>query len=74
MRGIDLLLERKDIDEKRIIMLGAVAGGGDPAAVAAALDERIAAVAPFNFGESTRRSQGSFRRRISGLSIWPILA
>ena len=53
IRGIDLLLERKDIDEKRIIMLGAVAGGGDPAAVAAALDERIAAVAPFNFGEST---------------------
>ena len=53
IRGIDLLLERKDIDEKRIIMLGAVAGGGDPAAVAAALDQRIAAVAPFNFGEST---------------------
>jgi hypothetical protein len=50
MRGIDLLLERKDIDPDRIILLGAVAGGGDPAAVAAALDSRIAAVAPFNFG------------------------
>jgi len=48
-RGIDLLLERGDIDPDRIILLGAVAGGGDPAAVAAALDPRIAAVAPFNF-------------------------
>src|SRR5262249_6268844 len=34
----------------KIILLGAVAGGGDPAAVTAALDRRIAAVAPFNFG------------------------
>ncbi len=41
------------IDPKRIVMLGAVAGGGDPAAVTAALDDRIAAVIPFNFGESS---------------------
>ncbi|HSB13947.1 MAG TPA: acetylxylan esterase, partial [Bryobacteraceae bacterium] len=54
MRGIDFLLERKDIDPERIILLGAVAGGGDPAAVAAALDSRIAAVAPFNFGRRGR--------------------
>ena len=33
-------------------MLGAVAGGGDPAAVTAALDPRVAAVIPFNFGEA----------------------
>jgi dienelactone hydrolase len=52
MRGIDLLLERPYIDPKRIVMLGAVAGGGDPAAVAAALDKRVAAVIPFNFGEA----------------------
>ena len=52
MRGIDLLLERPYVDPKRIVMLGAVAGGGDPAAVTAALDSRIAAVLPFNFGES----------------------
>ncbi len=52
MRGIDLLLERGYIDPRRIVMLGAVAGGGDPAAVTAALDERIAAVIPFNFGEA----------------------
>jgi hypothetical protein len=52
MRGIDLLLERPYIDPQRIIMLGAVAGGGDPAAVTAALDPRVAAVIPFNFGEA----------------------
>jgi dienelactone hydrolase len=49
-RGVDLLLARPGIDKDRIILLGAVAGGGDPAAVAAALDPRIAAVVPFNFG------------------------
>ena len=49
-RGVDLLLARPGIDPKKIILLGAVAGGGDPAAVAGALDRRIAAVAPFNFG------------------------
>jgi len=52
LRGIDLLLERRYIDPERIVLLGAVAGGGDPAAVAAALDDRIAAVIPFNFGEA----------------------
>ncbi|MFL6306654.1 MAG: acetylxylan esterase [Candidatus Sulfotelmatobacter sp.] len=52
MRGIDLLVEKPYIDPKRIVMLGAVAGGGDPAAVTAALDTRVAAVLPFNFGES----------------------
>jgi hypothetical protein len=52
MRSIDLLLERDYVDPRRIVVIGAVAGGGDPAAVAAALDNRIAAVAPFNFGEA----------------------
>jgi hypothetical protein len=50
MRGIDLLLERKDVNPDQIILLGAVAAGGEPAAVTAALDKRVAAVAPFNFG------------------------
>jgi dienelactone hydrolase len=50
MRGVDLLLAQPGIDKERIVLLGAVAGGGDPAAVTAALDPRIAAVAPFNFG------------------------
>jgi hypothetical protein len=50
MRGVDLLLSRPGIDKERILLLGSVAGGGDPAAVTAALDPRITAVAPFNFG------------------------
>ena len=50
MRGVDVLLARPGIDPKRLILLGAVAGGGDPVAVTGALDERFAAVVPFNFG------------------------
>jgi dienelactone hydrolase len=50
MRGVDLLLARPGVDKDRILLLGAVAGGGDPAGVTAALDPRIAAVVPFNFG------------------------
>lgn len=49
-RSVDVLLARPGIDRNRIILLGSVAGGGDPAAVAGALDPRIAAVVPFNFG------------------------
>lgn len=50
MRGVDVLLKQPTIDRGRVILLGAVAGGGDPAGVTAALDPRIACVAPFNFG------------------------
>jgi len=49
-RGVDLLLAQKGIAKDKIILLGAVAGGGDPTAVAGALDKRIAVVVPFNFG------------------------
>src|SRR5262245_10157154 len=50
MRGVDLLLDRDGIDPNKIILLGGVAGGGDPAGVTAALDRRIACCVPFNFG------------------------
>ncbi|MBI4662412.1 MAG: hypothetical protein HY735_26630 [Verrucomicrobia bacterium] len=50
MRGVDVLLRREGIDRDKIILIGSVAGGGDPAAVAAALDPRIACAIPFNFG------------------------
>jgi cephalosporin-C deacetylase-like acetyl esterase len=50
MRGVDLLLDQPGVDSNRIMLLGAVAGGGDPCAVTAALDERIQVAVPFNFG------------------------
>ena len=50
MRGVDVLLAREGCDSKRIALLGAVAGGGDPAGVTAALDPRITCCVPFNFG------------------------
>jgi cephalosporin-C deacetylase-like acetyl esterase len=50
MRGVDLLLALPGTDPARILLLGSVAGGGDPAGVAAALDPRITGVVPFNFG------------------------
>jgi cephalosporin-C deacetylase-like acetyl esterase len=49
-RGVDLLLSRPGIDPQRIVLMGSVAGGGDPAAVAASLDPRITVAVPFNFG------------------------
>ena len=48
--GIDLLVSREGVDSKRIIVMGAVAGGGDPAGVTAAVDDRVAVAVPFNFG------------------------
>ena len=50
MRGVDVLLSRPGVDSEKIISIGAVAGGGDPSAVTAALDPRIACAVPFNFG------------------------
>ncbi|MCI0641187.1 MAG: hypothetical protein L0Y72_09030 [Gemmataceae bacterium] len=50
MRGVDLLLSKPGINKDAIILMGSVAGGGDPAAVTAALDERITCAVPFNFG------------------------
>jgi cephalosporin-C deacetylase-like acetyl esterase len=48
-RGIDLLFSRPGVHHQ-VILLGAVAGGGDPAAVTAAFDRRVRVAAPFNFG------------------------
>jgi dienelactone hydrolase len=58
IRSVDFLAARPDIDAERIVVLGAVAGGGEPAAVAAALDPRIAAVAPFNYDQGHVRVHG----------------
>jgi dienelactone hydrolase len=50
MRGLDAALARPEADRERVILLGAVAGGGDIAAVTAALDGRFKCVVPLNFG------------------------
>jgi hypothetical protein len=50
MCGATLVASRPGIDPKKLILMGAVAGGGDPAGVAGALDKRFAAIVPFNFG------------------------
>ena len=72
-RGIDLLWADPHIDRDRIIVIGAVAGGGDLASVVGALDERVAAVVAFNFGhlpigdwDSTRNLADTAR-----LGFWP---
>ncbi|MCS7017268.1 MAG: hypothetical protein NZM42_14275, partial [Gemmatales bacterium] len=48
--GVSVLLEYAQADPKRLGILGSVAGGGDVAAVTAAVDERITAAVVFNFG------------------------
>jgi cephalosporin-C deacetylase-like acetyl esterase len=52
MRGVDVLLGQAGIDPKRILLVSEPAGGGDVAAVTAALDTRIAGVVINNFGGS----------------------
>jgi hypothetical protein len=64
MRGIDLLLSRSTVDPDRLILIGSVAGGGDVAAVTAALDSRVSAVIPFGFGPGREvRSEGPNKPR-----------
>ena len=48
--GVGVLLKRAQANPQRIGILGSVAGGGDVAAVNAAVDDRFAAAVIFNFG------------------------
>ena len=77
-RGIDLLWVDPQIDCDRIIVLGAVAGGGDLAAVLGALDDRVSAVAAFNFGQQSTGEWDSTRSLSDtarfGFWPWVILA
>jgi dienelactone hydrolase len=75
IRSVDFLYERPDIDKSRIILLGSVAGGGEIAGVAAALDERITAVAPFNYDQGHIRVHGDSPGQIAGqFSPWLVAA
>lgn len=49
-RAVDVLLDQPGVDAQRILAISEPAGGGDVAAVAAALDPRITAAMINNFG------------------------
>jgi cephalosporin-C deacetylase-like acetyl esterase len=72
MRGLDLLLAQPGVEPERIILIGAVAGGGDVAAVTAAVDHRVKAVVPFNFGkgQSVPPSDATELTNYAGSGSW----
>lgn len=75
IRSVDYLYDRPDIDREKIIVLGSVAGGGEPAGVAAALDPRISAVAPFNYDQGHVRVHGDSPGQIAKqFSPWVVAA
>jgi cephalosporin-C deacetylase-like acetyl esterase len=75
IRAVDYLHTRPEADRDRIVLLGSVAGGGEPSAVAAALDPRIAAVAPFNYDQGHVRVHGDSPRQIADhFSPWLVAA
>jgi len=72
-RGIDLLWVDPQIDHDRIIVIGSVAWRGDLAAVVGALDDRVAAVVAFNFGQLSMGDWDSTRNLAdtAQLGFWP---
>ncbi|KPJ74883.1 MAG: hypothetical protein AMS14_04675, partial [Planctomycetes bacterium DG_20] len=77
MRGTDLLLTLPGIDRERIILIGAVAGGGDPSAVAAAFDPRVTCSIPYNFGAGSAwrthlRTPTPPGRNLAGIGYWEL--
>jgi dienelactone hydrolase len=75
IRSVDYLFERPEIDREKVILLGSVAGGGEPAGVAAALDPRIAAVVPFNYDQGHVRVHGDSPGQIAKqFSPWLVAA
>ncbi|MCW5977465.1 MAG: acetylxylan esterase [Bryobacteraceae bacterium] len=75
IRSVDYLCERPEVDRERIILIGSVAGGGEIAGVAAALDPRIAAVVPFNYDQGHVRVHGDSPGQIARqFSPWLVAA
>ena len=75
IRSVDYLFERPEIDTGKIIVLGSVAGGGEPSGVAAALDPRITAIVPFNYDQGHVRVHGDSPGQIAGqFSPWLVAA
>ena len=75
IRSVDFLYERPEVDKDKIVLLGSVAGGGEIVGVAAALDPRITAVAPFNYDQGHVRVHGDSPGQIAGqFSPWLVAA
>ncbi len=72
-RGLDLLWADPQVDRDRIIVIGAVAGGGDIAASVGAVDDRVAAVVAFNFGQLSIGDWDSTRNLFNTVrgGFWP---
>lgn len=71
IRCVDYVHDRPEIDSGKIVLLGSVAGGGEPAGVAAALDPRITAVVPYNYDQGHVRVHGDSPGQIAGqFSPW----
>jgi dienelactone hydrolase len=75
IRSVDFLVERPEVDKKRIILIGAVASGGEAAGLAAALDPRVAAVVPYNYDQGHVRVHGDSAGQIAKqFSPWLVAA
>ena len=71
MRGVDLLLDRPDVNKDQILLLGAVAAGGDPAA---GRPHSIHASRPWCHSISAKPRRGPMGPEAAGKRSWPTRA